>query len=221
MESNNKQKHLSVINKDHTISFKAIDNITKAMTKDQLDSLGESDRRMYEILNFADDQIRFYGPGKTAATVIKNKYDISHSYAMKLIYSAQVVFGANKFEKNWHKGFAAEKLIRMLTAMENRMLIQEEGNDGSLIEVLNKDVKISELKAYASLLKEYRETMGYDKEEDDMPDWGEVGANLIIPMIDPKLLGVEDYDGVDQEITQYFEKLYESNNVTDADFTTE
>lgn len=214
-------KRLSVINKESQVSFDTIDRITKALDSDKLTTLSETDQQIFEMINFADDQIRQVGFGKTAATIVKQKFDISIQYAQKLCNSAQTVFGAEKFEKSWFKSYAVEIEMRLIRAMENSIIVSEKGEDGVERSVINSNTKISELKAFVSLLKELRETIGFDKDEQEIPDWGSIGANIIIPMAHPALLNIEGTDGVDGDFEKLFGNLFNSEDIEDAQISSE
>lgn len=170
-----------------------IDGKPDLLTADQVEYLRK--------LNIVDDLIRIYGPGKECKRLIQQQLDCSPHTAVSYIVEAQRFLGATAmFEKNYWKTFAVDSLVRIINLTRETMI---ELNEETGKESLKATVTGRELKALAELLKELRQTIGYDNieeseiEEEKIPD-------LIVLSSDISVLGLKPTGLSREEIVKRF-----------------
>jgi hypothetical protein len=197
------EKNLKVVNAYDLKSMDTINRITKAMELGATDSLSESDQETYDMIDFADNQVRLYGPGKKASKMVAEHYKVSKSMADRLCNSAQMIFGSvARANKDYFKNYATEKLVRAITTLEEDMGLNVDLKEGEI-----RDINPQKMKAYQALIKELRETIGYDKEELELPDFSEMGSNVIVAIADPAALGIGDTRNLDAKLNDMISKI--------------
>jgi hypothetical protein len=176
----------------------------KMITDGTPELLTDEQRQFITNLNIVDDILRLYGPGKKAKALIQEKLDCAPSTAQRWIVDAQTFLGSTAmFEKNYWKTFAVDTLVRVISAARESFFIEKNGET-----TFKADGK--ELRALAALMKELRETIGYDKddvelEEVKMPD-------VLILNTDISTLGLKPTGLTrDQIIDKFYKETTESD----------
>lgn len=189
-----------------------------AYLNDEKHDLTEDQLKKLERLEQAADWIRIFGTGPTTRKKMLKHFRKKHgSYsvatASRDINEAQQVFGAMSRQDNeFWKQFAIDNLVRALhIAMkrvepEETLVFNPETREEEIQEI-PKNFKMGDMKVIPSIIKELRETTGYDKEILDLPKWDEIGPHPILVEFNPKELLKSDKNYNIEELEQmYFEK---------------
>lgn len=199
------EREIAIANAAKVYSADTINRIADALHKGKIDAMDEKDQLVYEMINFADDQVKLYGPGKKAADVVATKFNVSKSLGDRICRSAQILFGSRrKFEKDYWKSYAIEKIVRAIQRMEKEMGIDDESEKEGKTPT---GVSAQMMKSYQGLIKELRETIGYDKDDLDIPDFSQIGSTVIIAMADPSLLQIDEAKNLDEKLNEMFNNL--------------
>lgn len=103
------------------LTEKRILELVQALERGTL-SKDESDEELAVKISAADDLIRLYGPGKDAMKMLREKFEISQTYAYSLITAAQRVFGSQCInDKKYWRGLLIEKAYKRLMVLEARL----------------------------------------------------------------------------------------------------
>lgn len=162
-------------------------------------SLSAKQRELYERMDYADNLLRKYGPGKKTRKMIMKKFKVSDPTAWRICKAAENVFGSTaRVNKEYYKEIAIETLIQA----KEKLLEQLFGTDEDPVDG-SPDPKL--FKALSDIMAELRRTIKYDEQDPDLPVWSELGPNLIEVVFDPALVGgepIEDLDAVVERLTK-------------------
>ncbi len=171
--------------------------IIKAVHEDNIQSLSGDEILLMERLSAADDFIRLYGVGKKSRQMLMEKFNVTQHMADVIMRDAQMFYGSTSiYEKSYWKSFAVEQLVKVINATQKSFL-DENGS-------LKKNITGRELKALAELLKELRNTIGYDKEETNV-DLGD-DADVLILTTDIQVLGLKPTGLSREQILERFHR---------------
>lgn len=167
------------------------------------DSLTDHQLIMFERINTADDLIKTWGRKKAQEMIIQKFPGISARTAYRIISDAIHVFGSmHKAEKIYFQNTAVDKLLRAISGAEKELFKEDENGEIKPIT----DPKL--LKAYVEAISELRRTIGYDKHDDfAAPDWEKIGANPIHLTLNPKDIGIDPVEDLDQFKREILEKI--------------
>jgi hypothetical protein len=183
--------------------------IIKMVTEGNSDMLTPEQREYLSKINIVDDLIRVYGPGKECKRLIQERLDCAPATAVKWIIEAQTYLGATAhFEKNYWKTFAVDTLVRIINLTQESMI----GTDKETgAQFLSASITGKELKALAELIKELRQTIGYDKIEDlpideaKIPDILTITSDITVLGIKPTGLSRDEIEkrfGLNKELEE-------------------
>lgn len=163
--------------------------------------LTDKQREILDRISLADDIMRQHGPGKNAKNMIAEKLGISDARAYQAMRDAQYVFGTTmRAEKEWTRGAMLEKLWGILSKVL-----------AALDEAKAPDPKL--FSAATSVFAEIRKTAGYDREELDLPDFGEIGPHHYEIVMDPEVLGLTKVENREE----IFRQIMNLNGVETTD----
>lgn len=214
-----KSKAYADINNHLLMSLQHMDQITSALTSGKITSLPEELQETYTKISFCDDQIRKWGEGKKTVNIIKNKYQCSEQMARKMMRTAVILFAQHDFDKDFYKGYAVERLVRTITALESKIFEPETSPSGEESLTVKSDTD-KFMKLYLNALKELRETIGYSNPDLEIPDLSEMGSNIIIALADPEALKMDVMPA--KKASSVFEDVFgKLKEIDDADLISE
>lgn len=144
--------------------------IARKLERHEFENLTPDQKDYVNKVYICDDLIRLYGLGKRTVELVKERIGCSTTTARKYMQEAQVLIGSTSlYKKNYFKGFAADDIIRNINAINGK--IYKPNEDGTLSDELmsTEDVPFL-ITAKQKLLKELRETLGYDKEDETVDE---------------------------------------------------
>ncbi len=170
----------------------------------------------FHRLDFADNLVCEFGASKSSAKKIMEKFGCSHAQAYRYMNRATELFGSvGRASKERHKSLAVENLQFSMRVAKSK-LVDENG-------VIKSDVKSADIRLISEIQAEIRRTIGYDLELPDMPNWADIGANVIVISTSPELLGVEPIENLDEAIERIKnpKKRHTPGDFTDAEIVSE
>jgi hypothetical protein len=191
----------------------------------QEESLNTQQLQLFARIDLAGNLIAKFGRGKATVDKLLKKFSLENTpYNRKQAYRdmdmAVELFNAqSRKSKEMHKIYAIDKLERAINVLmcDLRDNVHKVGDEGSEVTFrdVDKDVKITN--ALARIMKEYRESTEYDKEDPDLPVFQDMGANDYILTTDPEEAGFEIVD-VDEELRKKYELPKAKMDAEDVDF---
>lgn len=173
-------------------------------------NLSDQEQEYYNKMLAADDLIREYGR-TTARKMLETRFEIKRRVAEQLCSDAMLAFGTKyKAEKDYYRQWAIDQLIKTISATAKEIHGEGDGVKPNLNPKL--------ITALVNGISELRRVTGFDKEQDqELPDWSSLGANVIKITMDVKDLGITPIGDVEEFAKKILEEM-ESRSAEDADF---
>lgn len=136
-----------------------------------IEESGLSHKQKEEVdqMHFCDNLISTYAVRRTVVKMLKKKYTCTDRTAYTIYDKTIYYFGSRgKKDKEYIKHMVVEKLMNLFL----------------------KAFKNNDTKAAAILAKEIRESLGYDKDDSNIPDFSKIIIKEPVFMFDASLLGV-------------------------------
>lgn len=155
---------------------------------DELESLNTQQLQLFARLDYADNLIRRFGSGARTAKRLHARMKIDDpSYSLRQAYRdiefSTMLYGSmSKRSKEMDKMFASETLKKEINIARR---------------ITNGHHRAT---AIAKLFKELRETLGYHLADPDIPDFSQIGANVIILTANPgEAMNIKAYNEAERK----------------------
>lgn len=148
----------------------------------EIDKLTERQFKLFERLDMADNLIRVYGSDKEAVAKLYNRMKLKEaSYSLRqarrdIQMSIQFYGSRGKFTKEMDRLQAKHELMKEIKFLQK-----------------NITDPFKRAMAYAKLRKELRETQNYHLEDPDLPNFSEIGANVVLVVTDPEKVNLKPF----------------------------
>lgn len=157
-----------------------------------IDSINRQQLQIYARIDFADNMIRKYGSGKSTAEQMVKKFEPENPhYTIRQAYidmdwAIELQNSMSRKSKEMDKLYAIsllkteiKRVVEKVTKPEQRATI------------------------IARLLKELRETIGYDQQDLDLPNFDDMGGNTYVITTNPEDVGIKKVNISDELIEKY------------------
>jgi hypothetical protein len=204
-----------------------IRKLQQALAHNTFEKLSDTERELWDQIDFADTQIRKLGYTK-ARKLIANRYKVSHEHARKVTQTAGVVFGTEMaINKDHIKSIVVDSLLAALSFClaaiddfdeketaempEAELILYNAAKRAHRSDVMKSNIG----RQIAQISDQLRKATGFDLNAGEGEMWAGVEQHIIMMTGNPEAAGLKKIEGLEEYKREILEKI-NGNDVQDA-----
>lgn len=210
-------------------SEKVVRRLQVALASGDMSKLNEDESRIWDMLQYADVQIRRHGYSK-ARVMVSNRFGIPKSSAHKVCTTTGIVHGSDDaINKPYIKSIVVDSLLKTLGFLVDQLEMYPEKEDfadedekviyeAKMRDHHNEILKSNIGRQISQVTDQLRKATKFDEELGEGELWKDFQQHIISFTGDPSVIGMKKMDDLEVQKEQLMEKLMNAEDIEDAKF---